>query len=557
MVVALLIGAVALAGCARDSVPAETPSAPAAEEPRGPAQVVRFVLGGEPRTLDPALAEDSVSAAVIYQLFEGLTRKEPGGVVGPGMAEQWGLSTDGLTYTFTLRPARWSNGAPVTAADFEYAWKRVLDPATRSPYAYQLYYLAGAEAYHRADPKVLGPQRMAALRNAVGVRALDERTLEVKLKVPVPFFVELTAFMPYLPVPRVAVEADPRRWWAEPALFAGNGPFVLAEWKRRAGPRLEKNEDYWDAVDVRLKGVETLVAPDGDAALSMFESGDADLAMPRLIPPVEAPRLLQAGEAQQAPLLATYYLAFNTSRGPFRDARVRRAFAHAIDRRTIVDEVLYGLPSPARALVPPGIANRGSGRDYREEGGDPFPDYNPVAARALLAEAGYPGGHGFPRVTLLFNADGEQRDVMEALRRTWQEDLGVDVQLEAQDWAGYLRARETGEYDIVRVGWIGDFTDPAAFLDLFRAGGPRNDARWRDAGFEARLDEAMMADDAGRFAALHAAEARLAADAPAVPVYFYVQVWMQKPYVRDVFVDLQGSVFLRAAHVTAPPAKGG
>lgn len=547
----ILVAALALAGCGLDRAPASVPPAPAVETP---VQVVRFALGGEPETIDPSLAEDNVSAAVIHQLFEGLTRKEVGGGIGPGIAERWQVTTDGLTYLFTLRPARWSNGDPVTAADFEYAWKRVLDPAKRSPYAYQLYYLVGAEAFHQADPKIAGPRRMDALRDGVGVRAVDERVLEVRLKAPAPFFLELVSFLPYLPVHRQTVEGDPQRWWAAPSTFVGNGPFKLAEWKRE-GPRLEKNETYWEASAVKLRRVHMLPAPDIDGALSMFEAGDVDLAMPRLVPPSEAPRLLGAGEARRAPFLATYYLAYNTARGPFRDARVRRAFALAIDRRALVDEVLYGLPIPALALVPPGIPNPSTGRDFREEGGDYLPNHDPEEARKLLAEAGYPDGRGFPRVTLLYNAEGEQGEVMDALKRMWKDNLGVDVQLSGQDWASYLKARDAGTYDIVRVGWIGDFTDPLAFLDLFRGGGPRNDARWRDAEFDARLDAAARAGHPDeRFQALHDAEARLAQEMPVAPIYFYVQVWLQKPYLKDVFVDLQGGAFLRAAYLAPRPA---
>lgn len=537
-------------GCARRAPgPAQKPP----ERPAPPADVLRFNLGGEPATLDPARAEDAAAATAVYQLFEGLTRKTAKGIE-PGAAERWDVSPDGLKYVFHLRDARWSNGTPLTADDFEFAWKRLLDPASPAPYAYQLFVLKGAEAYHRADPRRYSPAGLAALRDAVGVRALDERTLEVELRAPAPYFPEIAAFFACMPVPRKAVEADPRGWWAEPERFAGNGPFRLGE-RRRERWTLVKNELYWDRRSVSLKRIDLSTVSDPGTALGMFEGGEIDMAMPRQVPLLEVPRLLESGQARQAPLLATYFLAFNTARPPFHDARVRRAFSLAIDRRELVERAVQGLPHPAAAFVPPGIRNPATGVDFRTEGGGSLPAADPETARALLAQAGYPGGRGFPRVRVLYNLEGEHRDVVAVLAEMWRRNLGVEVEAVGQDWRTYVQSRNSGDFHVVRMGWIGDYADPSAFLDLFAGGDPRNASRWRNARYDALLEEARRTPDAGaRMALFHRAEEVLLQEAPLAPVYHYVQVWLQGDRVRDVYVDPQGNAFFRTARLL--PAGG-
>lgn len=532
--------ALAAGGCRRQPPPAPAPP------PAPPQQAVRFNLGAEPATLDPARAADAVSTTVIYQVFEGLTRRSPRGVE-PGLAVRWEVAPDGRRYVFHLREAYWSDGVPVTAGDFEYAWKRALDPVTDSPYASLLYFLKGGEEYHRA-----ARGRREELRAAVGVRALDDRTLEVELREPAPFFPELVSTFPYLPVPRHKVEQDRDGWWRDPRRFAGSGPFRPQEWGR-GRLVLVKNELYWDRRSVVLREVTCTAVADPEAAVSAFEAGEVDVGMPRQVPLGEVARLQAAGQVRQAPLYATYFLAFNVTRPPFQDPRVRRAFSLAIDRRALVAEVLQGLPQPALALVPPG----GGQPDFRAEGGDYLRDGDLETARQLLAQAGYPEGRGFPRVTLLYNTDGEQQKIMEALARRWREGLGVEVQLAGADWDGYWARREAGDFHLVRVGWVGEYADPAAFLGLFRSADPRNFARWRSAAYDALLDQAAGLPPEPRREALHRAEALLMQESPVAPVYFYVQFWFQRETVEGVFVDLQGNPFLRTARVAAPPAGAG
>lgn len=512
-------------------------------------QVLRFNLGDEPPTLDPALAEDNLAAAVIGQLFEGLTRLSLAGVE-PGLAEKWEISPDGTVYTFHLRRAKWSNGDPVKAGDFEFSWKRVLDPDTGSPYAYQLYYIKGAEEFNAADPARVGENRLRALRDAVGVKAIDDTTLEVTLNNPTPYFLELTAFFTYMPVNPGVVEANPRRWANEVDSLVVNGPFRLAQWRHQRDLTLVRNDTYWDAASVKLNRVEMLMAGDPSASLTMFQNGELDMTMPGLVPLADTPALLQKGEARVAPYLATYYLSFNTTRKPLRDPRVRRALSLAVDRAAITEHVLKGGQIPALAFVPPGLENRTTGKDFREEGGDLLADADVETARRLLEEAGYPGGAGFPKLTLLYNTEGFHKSVMEAIQQMWKEALGIQVELRGLEWQALGEARAKRDFDIARNGWSGDYADPMTFLDLLTSGSQLNDQGWRNAAYDGLIAQAKAAKSpTERLSLLHDAERVLMEEMPVAPVYFYVQIWQQKGYVKGAYLDIQGSVFLRSASV--------
>lgn len=543
----LAVAAVSLAGCA-PRPPGQTGQA--GGQGLAPQQVLRFNLGGEPPTLDPALAEDNVAGTVIYQMFEGLVQRSPEGPM-PGIAESWDVSPDGLTYTFHLRQARWSNGDPVTAGDFEYAWKRVLDPATGAPYAYILYLLKGAEAYNQADPAKLGPQAMRRLRDAVGVKAADDRTLVVTLERPAPFFLELTAFFTYLPVDRKVVEANPR-WAVDPATIVVNGPFRITAWHHRSDLTLVKNERYWDAGAVRLQRIEMVMVGDPATSLTMYENGEIDMAMSGLVPLPDTPRLLASGDARRARFLATYYYAFNTARKPFDDPRVRRAFALAIDRKALVENVLRGGQQPALAMVPGGIRDPATGSDFRQEGGDYLRDADVREARRLLAEAGYPDGRGFPRVTLLYNQEGTHGPVAEAIQQMWRRNLGVEVNLARQEGKVFLQTLKAGDFDIAREGWVADYADPLTFLDLFTTGNPQNDPRFSDARYDDLIARARATVDQGeRMRILHEAERLLMEEMPVMPIYFYVQVWQQRDYVLGVRIDAQENISFKSAYIAA------
>lgn len=536
-----------LAGCGRREAPPPPPDREE-ESVRRREQVLRLNVGAEPTTLDPALVYDRASAMVVYQLFEGLARYGPKGVE-PGVASRWEVLPDGLTWRFHLRKAQWSNGEPLTAEDFVHSWKRLLDPALEAPHASMLYFVAGAEEYNRADP-VRDKAKLAELREAVGVRAVDSETLEVNLRTPVPFFPALTAFSALFPVSPQTVEADPDGWWSDTGTFVGNGPFRLASVVGEGPLVLVRDDRYWESDRVELRRVSVLGVSDPAEFLAMLEGGDIDVVSPRLVPLNEVTRLFDIGLARRAPLLGGYYLAFNTRRGPFRDLLVRHAFNLAVNRNALVSRVLKGLPPPALAFVPPGITDPATGQDFRRSKGDFFRDGDAAAARDLLEQAGYAEGKGLPPVKLLVNAEGENVAVMETLRQQWRESLGVEVEIVSLPWNEFLAVRETGDYDLVRGGWIGAYPDPQAFLSLYRRGDPGNLAGWSNPFYDELLGEAMAeSSPVRRVEFLHRAEAVLMDDMPVLPLYFLVQVWLEQETVEGTFVDLQGNLYLRSARL--------
>lgn len=501
-------------------------------------------VGAEPRSIDPAMVEEMVGMALVPQIFEGLTDPTPDGPA-PALARSWDVSPDGLTYTFHLRPARWSNGDPVTAGDFEFAWKRVLDPATASPYAHILYPLAGAEAYNAAAAAKEGPEGMARLREAVGVKAVDDRTLRVTLAAPTPYFLDLTGFAQYRPVNRRAVEAAGPGWATRPGTLVGNGPFLLADWKPGSEMVLERNPAYRDAAAVRLDRIKMVMVPDRATSLTLFENGELDLVMPGLVPPAEAQRLAREGKLHEAPLLSTDFLAFNTARGPLRDARVRRALALAIDRRALAEVIANGLEDPATAMVPPGIRNPATGKDFRAEGGALLPTHDAAAARRLLAEAGYPGGRGFPRLTLLYAVEGNKQRY-EAIQQMWERDLGIPVRLEGIEFRSFLDRIHTGNFDAGALGWVGDYPDPLTFLDFFASDNGMNPAQWKAAAFDELIRRSRRTPDQGtRMGLLHRAEALLLEGMPVAPLTFSRQTWLQRGDVEGVRFSSLGVLLLK------------
>lgn len=511
-------------------------------------RVLHFYLGAEPATLDPALASDDTASQVLNQIFEGLLREGSRGPE-PGVAERWEVSPDGLVWTFYLREARWSNGDPVTAADFEFAWKRVLDPVTASPYAAQLYILKGGREFHTSG---LGasPNRRQALRDAVGVKAMDPRTLRVELIGPAPYFAELTTFFTFFPVNRGVVQASGARWASDPQTLVSNGPFRLGGWKRGSEIRLLRNNYYWDRVAVKLEEVRVVTGAQPVAPNVLFEEGDVDVVRPGGLPWHEVSRLLESGLAESRLITGTEYLVFNTVYRPLNDVRVRRALGLAIDRGALVKGVLKGGQVAATGLVPDGIKDRSSGRDFRSQGGALI-SHDLAVARELLAEAGYPGGARFPRLTLLFNKEGNHRQVMEAIQRMWEEGLGVKTELLELDWATFIEAKRSGRFQVARGGWVADYPDPLAFLELFASSSPENLSRWRNKVYDNLLKQAAGRNGPDRWEGLHAAERMLMEEMPVSPLYFYSRVWQQKGYVKGLIVDADGDVILRNAYLAA------
>ena len=505
-------------------------------------------LASEPQTIDPALNSAVDGAIMINHMFEGLVKwvddGEGNAVTAPGQAESWEkvVNDDGtVTYTFTLRDGiKWSDGQPVTAADFEYTWKRLANPETAADYCYMIDMVQGYAdvASGAADPDTLG------------IKAIDDKTLEVVLSYDCPYFEEIMAFPATFPVRQDMVDGN-EQWTYDPATYIGNGPYKMAEWSHNAYILAEKNENYYDYENLGPDTIRFTLLDDANAMLTAYNSGELDFI--ENFPTDEMANYLASGEITVADYLGTYYVCFNTEDEVFSDPLIREAFSLAIDRNYIVENVSQAGEVPATAYVPSGVNDAAgpSGDDFRTVGGDYYSvaaeDYeaNCEKARELLAEAGYPNGEGFPTVEYTYNTDDKHKAIAEALQNMWQEVLGVTVTLSNQDWNVFLESRKQGDYQIARNGWIADYNDPCSFLDMWYTDGGNNDAQYSNPEYDAQIDAAKAtSNQEERMAAFHAAEDILIEqDSVLAPIYFYTQPYMLADDIQGMYYTPLGYFF--------------
>ena len=505
-------------------------------------------LASEPQTIDPALNSAVDGAIMINHMFEGLVKwvddGEGNAVTAPGQAESWEkvVNDDGtVTYTFTLRDGiKWSDGQPVTAGDFEYSWKRLANPETAADYCYMIDMVQGyaAVADGSADPDTLG------------VKAIDDKTLEVTLSYDCPYFEEIMAFPATFPVRQDMVEGNDE-WTYDVSTYVGNGPYKMAEWSHNAYILAEKNENYYDYENLGPDTIRFTLLDDANAMLAAYNSGELDFI--ENFPTDEMANYLASGEITVADYLGTYYVCFNTEDEVFSDPLVREAFSLAIDRNYIVENVSQAGEVPATAYVPSGVNDAAgpSGDDFRTVGGEYYSvaaeDYeaNCEKARELLAEAGYPNGEGFPTVEYTYNTDDKHKAIAEALQNMWQEVLGVTVTLSNQDWNVFLESRKQGDYQIARNGWIADYNDPCSFLDMWYTDGGNNDAQYSNPEYDALIDQAKAtSNQEERMAAFHAAEDILIEqDSVLAPIYFYTQPYMLADDIQGMYYTPLGYFF--------------
>jgi oligopeptide transport system substrate-binding protein len=493
-------------------------------------KVITYNLGATPETLDPSLSTGLPEATIQSALFEGLYRYGPDKKLQPAVAESVDISPDGLNYVFHLRKdAKWSNGDPVTAHDFEYAWKRLLDKDTAAQYAYQGFYLKNGEAFNKGD----------VTADKVGVKATDDYTLEVELEAPTPYFLDLTAFANLFPLNKKAVEAD-QNWAAKPETYVSNGPFKMVKFTAQEKLELVKNEHYWDADTVKLDKLVITFVEDANTELSMFTSNQIDIA--ETVPTKDTKKLLADGSAIAFPEPGTYYYIFNCEKKPFNDKRVRKAFTYAIDRQALIDNVAQAGQKPALAFTPYGFHDVTVDKDYRAVGGDYFKDNDVETAKQLLAEAGYPDGKGLPEIELYFNNDEGHQKVAEAIAQMWKDKLGANVKLRKSEWGVYLNDRDEGNFMVARAGWSADYNDAMTYMDMHVTDGGNNDSFWSNAEYDRLIAEAKASNDQNvRMEKMHRAEKILMEEMPIAPIYFYVNVNMYQPWVKGVFTPPFGS----------------
>ncbi len=491
-----------------------------------PMNVFAFGLGADPQTFDPGFMSGSIEGRVAYQIYEGLLSPAPDdGPPRPGVAERWDISDDGLVYTFHLRSdARWSNGDPVVAQDFRYAWLRMLRGDIAADYVSFVRFLRGARSFEQISRFMVRPLMddvLVAMERGVGVEAPDERTLVVTLQQPTGYFLDIVMFYVMMPVHRPTIE----QWGQEDAFGADhivtNGPFMISRYERRKRLTMVPNPHYWAVDELGFDEVWFEIIEDNSARTTAYLDGRIDWMND---PPAQQLAFLAAEPGfRSAEQLGTYYYRFNVTRPPFDDVRVRRAFSLALNREELCGCTLDDLYTPATGFVPP-------------LPGFPLRDlvhYDPDEARRLLAEAGYPGGRGFPTTSILYNTSENHRTIAQVVQDNWAVELGVDVQLINQEWKVYLETMEDLDYNVARAGWIGDYVDPDTFLSLWRSFDENNNTGYDNPQYDA-LMEAQIAetDPAERRAILLEAEELLIRDMPVMPIYFYSQFHLVNPQVR-------------------------
>ena len=497
-------------------------------------------FASEPNTIDPALNSAVDGAVMINHIFEGLYKWVDDGsgnaTLALGQAKEVTPNADKTVYTVKLRDdIKWSDGKDVIAADFVYAWQRLVDPNTAADYCYM------ADIILNANEIMAGEMDKSEL----GVKAIDEKTLEITLHTACPYFEEIMAFPALMPIRSDIIEQYGDQWTFSPETYIGNGQYKMAEWSHNEYIKLVPSETYYDVDKLGPKVIKFALMDDTNAIYAAYRSGSLNFIQE--VPVDEIPGLLSSGELKVHPYLGTYYCCFNTSKAPFDDVRVREAFSLVIDRNYIVENVTKTGQMPATAFVPSGISDApGTKDDFRAVGGD-YMDVsaekyqeNCERARQLLAEAGYPNGEGFPIVEYLYNTSDNHRLIGEALQNMWQTELGVTVNLVNQEWNTFLDTRKNGDYSIARNGWIADYNDPMSFLDMWLTGGGNNDAQYSNPDYDALIMQAKSTSDlAERMSLMHQAEDILMGqDVVHAAIYFYTDKYMSQGIKGMYFTPL-------------------
>lgn len=507
-------------------------------------QTISVTIGSEPKTIDPTLNNAVDGATIIIHTFEGLTKLDKEGKVIPGIAKSWKMEDEGKKFVFKLRDAVWSDGQPVKAQDFVYSWRRAVDPEVGAEYAYQLYYIKNGEAINMGEKPL----------EELGVKAIDDKTLEVTLEAPTAYFLEITSFPTLFPLREDVVSQDPEGWATKPETFICNGPFVLKSWEHDSEIILEKNEKYYDKDKIRPAAIKFALIGDDNAVLAAFSNDEVVFA--DSMPTEEIPALKNEGVLKIESQLGTYFYCFNTEKKPFDNPKVRKALALAIDRQYIVEKITKGNQIPAGAFVPYGVPDVDSDPDFRTKGKDYYDpsgkayEANIAEAKKLLAEAGYPDGKDFPQVELTYNTEGGHKLIAEAIQEMWKKNLGITVKLSGQEWKVFQQTRTDGNFQIARHGWLGDYVDPMTFLDMWTSNSGQNDARWKNAEFDKLVNIAKTtADRKKRMEAMHKAEDLLMNEMPVMPIYYYTDLYLIKPTLKDFYGSPLGFKYFMYSYI--------
>ncbi|WP_421199680.1 ABC transporter substrate-binding protein [Aeromonas enteropelogenes] len=516
--------------------------AQAADVPAGTklAEVQQLVKGNgsEPATLDPHKSEGDVESAILRDLFEGLVTSGPKGEVLPGVAESW-ETKDNKHYLFHLRKdAKWSNGDPVTAHDFEFAFKRAVDPKTASPYSW---YLEMPTIVNATD--IIAGKKPA---DTLGVKAVDDYTFEVQLEKAIPYFVGMLSHTTTYPVPKKVVEKFGDKW-TQPGNMVSNGAYVLKDWVVNERIDVERNKNYWNDAKTVINKVTYLPIQSTNAELNRYLAGEVDMTKNTPIERFKQLKKDYPNELKVTGQVATYYYQFNVKKKPFDDVRVRTALSYAIDRNVIVDKVMGQGQAPAYGLTP----------DYVDGFKPVVAEWSKMTqaerdakAKALLADAGFDASKPL-KFELLYNTDDNHKKVAVAVASMWKK-LGVQVSLVNQEWKTYLETKKQGQFDVGRAGWVADYNEASSMLDLMQTTHGNNDGKYSNPVYDKLMsDSRNVVDDAARNKLYVQAEEILAKDMPIAPIYQYVIPRMVKPYVGGYPANPLDNLYSKDMYIVA------
>ena len=550
--------ALGLAACGGSKSGSTATSGSTAGSTAGGVNTAGFTVqyGSNPETLDPALNSAIDGANTIITIFEPLLLINENNEVVGGQAESWETSEDGLTWTFTMRDGlKWSDGTDLNAKDFEYSFKRMVDPNTAAPYAETCLGMIDGFEEAAGFPDADGNPTAEPNPDALNVKASDDgKTLTIVLSYPCSYFDKMAAFATMSPVQQATVEANGDAWCTSPDTFVSNGPYMITDWTPSERIVLTKNPNYvggWDSSKIVSDTITLLLLEDSSASYAAYNSGEAVLV--KDVPTDEIPSLTKAedgGDFYVDTILGTYYVSLNLQRDAFKDAKVRKALSLAIDRDYVANTIMQGTYSAADSIVGPGIVDE-SGY-FHDNGNAPYisADYeaNLAEAKKLLEEAGYPNGEGYPTIEYSTNDAGYHVPLAEYLQQAWG-DLGITLTINKMEWSSFTPARRAGEYDVARNGWVMDYNDPSNMLDLFCSGNGNNDGKYSNPDFDAAIDASRVADSAEHFAQLHKAEDILMEDMGCLPIAYYNDWWLQSPTLKGTWHSPYGYWYLQYGYI--------
>ena len=534
-----------LAGCGKSEGP-KTINDTKKEETKGSGklaekQEMTFILNNEPDTIDPNVTSNSFAVPFLVTCFEGLVTYNEEGEIEPGNAEEWKSNEDLTVWTFQLRDGlKWSDGSALTAKDYVYSALRVLTPETTGQYVNMISdYVVNAQEYY--DGKVSAEE--------VGIKAVNDTTLEFTLKAPCPYFVDLVSMWVYFPVQEATIAANGDKWVTKAESYVGNGPFKITEMKTGESMTLEKNENYWGADDVTLEKLTYRYILDTSTSLTAYEGGEVDGV--RTVPSSDIARMKAEDTGfKTAPSYGTVYYNFNCSVAPYDNVLVRKALNLAVDRKELINNVAQVDGTPAYSFMAPGYVVDGKDVTEGRSDFDLSETADVEAAKAALAEAGYPNGEGFPVVKLSYYSDDNVKKIAEAIKEMWETNLGIKVEVSSAEWAVFYDAVQSGNYEVAAMGWSADYVNPMSFLPLLYTNDVTNNAFYSNPEYDALVDQIKVEKDSAKFANLVLqADELVSADYPVLGLYYKSNTYLLKDYIEGVYMTSSANIYFKNAKV--------